>query len=333
MSEDIKNNEVKTEEKKEDINDLLPGGSPIEKPEKDAPEYNVAIEDARQAFYKKFKNGRTRSYIIMAVVMVIAVASVVCIFQNVIGFKIAGWVLIGSAIIGMLIYYIVTRNTMPKATKDYIDLVNQQTNVRNFSDTRFTDVVTDKNEKLDLTDPVADSIYKNIENIASRNVINGKFLDRTFKVADVGLYSGQGRQRRAIFVGKYTSYLNDLHFEGRYIINLKGETPVDLPEDVEDLVVLSEEDNCVIYGKENGKPFVDLGKEFVNKIKQIKIEKPLLNLNVVIWGGHTSVYASYDDVVMTLPFDKEYNKEANEKYRSDLLAVLEASALLVKKEK
>lgn len=333
MAKEKKTEELKPEEQKEDINDLLPSGTPVEKPAKDAAPYDKVIEDARLAFHKRFKNGRVRSYIMMAVVMVMAVASVIFITQKAMGFRIAGWVLIGTAVVGMLIYYIVTRNSMPNATKEYIALVNKEINAHNFRDSKFTEVTNDKDEKLDLTDPVADSIYKDLNNIASRNVINGKYEGRTFRVADVGLYSGAGKQRKACFVGKYISYFNDLHFEGRYIITSKGEVPIDLPEDIEDLSVISEEDNLVIYGKANSKPFVDLGKEFINKIKQIKIEKPLLNLNVVVWGGHTSAYCSYDDVIMTLPFDKEFTKDANEKYLDDLIHILDAFHLLVKKEK
>ena len=336
MADDIKKEEQLPEEVKkeqEDINNLLPSGKPIEKPHEGNPAYDVTIENARLAFHKKFKNGRVRSYIMMAVVMVIAVASVICIFQNQTGFKIAGWVLIGTAVVGMLVYYVLTRNSMPRATKEYIALVNKEINTHNFADPRFTEVCTDKDERLDLTDPVADSIYKNLDNIASRNVINGKFLNRSFRAADVGLYSGQGRQRKAVFVGKYVSYFNDLHFEGRYIINIKGETPVDLPDDIDDLGIVSDDNGVTIYGKAESKPAADLGKEFINKVKQVKVEKPLLNLNVVIWGGHTSIYASYDDVIMTLPFDKEFTKDANEKYLSDLLALLEACHLLMKKEK
>ena len=333
MAKEVKNEELKPEEKQEDINDLLPSGKAIEKPQKDAPEYDKVIEEARLGFHKKFRGGRRNSYIMMVVVMVFAVAAVICITQKHVAFKITGWALIGTAVVGMLIYYILTRNAMPRATKEYIALVNRELNTHNFADPRFTEVTTDKDEKLDLTDPVADAIYKGLTNIASRNVINGKFEDRTFRVADVGLYSGQGRQRKANFVGKYVSYFNDLHFEGRYILTSKGVNPVDLPEDLDDLSIVVDEGDFIIYGKAESKPYADLGKEFIEKIKRIKIEKPLLNLNIVVWGGHTSAYASYDDVIMTLPFDKEFTKDANEKYLSDLLSLLEAFHLLVKKEK
>lgn len=326
--------EVKEEETpKEDINSIFPGATPIEKPSKDAPAYDDVIEQARLDFSKVIKKNRIASYIAMAVVLLFAVGAVILIGMAQMALKITGWVLVGTALVGMLVFYIVTRNIVPHATKEYIAVVNQQMNMRNFMDGQYTEVSTDKNEKMDLADPVSDAIYSNISNIASRNVINGKFNGRTFKVADMGLYSGAGKQRTSAFVGKYVSYPNDLHFEGRYILVFKGQVPTDLPSDINDLVILHEGDDMLVYGKEGNKYESDLGKEFLKEIKKISIEKHLLNLNVVIWSGHSAAYASYDDKIMTLPYQENYDKEPNEQYANDLLRVFNSLSLLVNKEK
>lgn len=325
--------EEKVEEQQEDINNIFPGATPIEKPSKDDPAYDDVIEQARLAFSKVIKKNRIASYIAMAVVLLFAVGAVILIGMAQMALKITGWVLVGTALVGMLVFYIVTRNIVPHATKEYITVVNQQMNMRNFMDGQYTEVSTDKNEKMDLADPVSDAIYSNISNIASRNVINGKFNGRTFKVADMGLYSGAGKQRTSAFVGKYMSYPNDLHFEGRYILVFKGQVPTDLPSDINDLVILHEGDDMLVYGKEGNKYESDLGKEFLKEIKKISIEKHLLNLNVVIWSGHSAAYASYDDKIMTLPYQENYDKEPNEQYANDLLRVFNSLSLLVNKEK
>lgn len=332
-SEVIEEKEIVEETPKEDINNIFPGATPIEKPSKDDPAYDDVIEQARLAFSKVIKKNRIASYIAMAVVLVFAVGAVILLGMAQKALKITGWVLIGTAIVGMLVFYIVSRNIVPNATKEYIAVVNKQMNMRNYMDGQYTEVSTDKNEKMDLADPVSDAIYTNISNIASRNVINGKFNGRTFKVADMGLYSGAGKQRTSAFVGKYVSYPNDLHFEGRYILVFKGQVPTDLPSDINDLVVLDEGDDMLVYGKEGNKYESDLGKDFLKEIKKISIEKHLLNLNVVIWSGHSAVYASYDDKIMTLPYQENYDKEPNEQFANDLLKVFNCLALLVKKEK
>ena len=334
----MENEEVKTEQVSEnsqlDVNEMLPGASPIEKPNPDAREYDKVIEDARLAFAKKYSNGRRNSYIAMGVVLVLAVASVICITMEALALKILGWSLVGVAIVGMILFYIFTRNTLPKATKEYIAVVNEQLNMRNFSDTRYSEVTTDSTEKVELSEPVSDGIYLNLNNIASRNVINGKFDGRTFKVADMGVYTGQGRARQSCFVGKYISYTNDLHFEGRYLIVHKGTKEiVDLPNDLDGLVALVNDGDFTIYGKEGNKVAGDLSQKFIDKIKAVAVERHLLNLNVVVWSGRTTVYASYDDQIMALPYEKPFNKDPNEQYAKDLLAIFNALALLVNKEK
>lgn len=326
--------EIANEEVKDTTEQLLPSTSePVLKPNKDTPPYDEAIEKARAEFTKKFKKGRISSFIAMGVVVLLAVGSVVCMGFRKMPLTIVGWSLVGVAIVGMLVYYLVTRNILPDATKEYIKVVNDNLNMRNFMDNKFTDVTVDPKEKIELADPVSDAIYVALTNIASRNVINGHFQGRTFKVADLGLYSGQGRSRTSAFVGKYISFVNDLHFEGRYIVNVKAETPVDLPSDIEDLVVITQEDYLTIYGKEGNKPSSDLGKDFLKLLREIKLDKYLLDLNIVIWSGHTAVYASYSDEIMTLPFEKDFNKEPNENYAEDLIRLFDILNLLVKKEK
>lgn len=335
MSDELKENEVKQEAEVEtpSVDELLENKTVIEKPSAESDPYYEVIEKARLAFNKKYAASRRNSYIAMGLVLAIAIASVIFITRPEQGFKIAGWACIGTAVVGMLTYYIITRNSLPNATQDYIEVVNKNLNSRNFSDQRFADVVTDKNEKLELADAISDGIYKGLNNIASRNVIEGHFEGRSFRVGDCGLYSGAGRNRASLFVGKHISYPNELHFENRYILVMKGESAVDLPNDIDDLKPIIEEDNFIVYGKEDSKPAGDLGKDFLNAIRRVKVEKHLLNLNIVIWSGHSAVYASYDDAIMTLPFQKPYDKEINEQYADNLVDIFEALALLAKKEK
>ena len=156
--------EVKPEE---DINSLFPGAEPIEKPEPNTPPYDDVIERARLEFSKIIKKNRVISYVLMAVVLAIAVASVIFLGMKGMGWKIAGWSLIGAAVVGMLVFYIATRNNIPHATKQYIAVVNKQMNMRNFMDNQFTEVSTDTKEKIELADPISDAIYSNIIGRAS----------------------------------------------------------------------------------------------------------------------------------------------------------------------
>ena len=45
-----------------------------------------------------------------------------------------------------------------------------------------------------------------------------------------------------------------------------------------------------------------LGSEFLSMIQKPELGDKLLNLVVVVWAGRTSIYASYCDAIMVLPF-------------------------------
>ena len=149
-------------------------------------------------------------------------------------------------------------------------------------------------------------------------------------VADLGLRKMVGRKTENLFIGKYISYKNDLHFENRYIIRLKGEKEIDIPNDIDDLVVLEDNETLIIYGPEGHKYKEDLGKDFFNGLKDIKLNEELLSLSIVIWAGHSAAYLSYSDDVITLPFEKEYNKEPFDRYVSTQLNLLNALKTLLK---
>ena len=322
--------EEKAAEKEEQVNDSLPGPKLI-KPIEDERSYVNIIEDARLAFNKQYGKSRTVSYIMMAVVLVIAVGSVILTTRNDMALKITGWALIGSAVIGMLVFYIVTRNKLPELTKEYIKLINETLNGHNFTDAHIKNASTDEKEKMELAEFACDGIYKELAQIASRNVIRGKYEGHSFVVSDVGLYNnGTGKNRTSSFVGKYISMQNTLHFEGHYIVTIQGDSPVDLPSDIEGLEVLLQDGNLTIFGPKGGNFEKVLGKKVLPVIKKLTINDTLMNVNFVFWAGHSSAYLSYCDDIMTLPFQKPFTGKDNDIYRSDLYTSLEALELLNK---
>ncbi len=322
VSEDAPALENETEQK-ENQEDLLSQKTLIEKLEDERP-YEEIIETARLDFIKKYNKSRRLSYIMMGIVMAVAIASVIFITQEAMGFKIAGWCLIGSAVVGMLVFYIITKNRTPDMTKEYIKLVNKVFNSHNFIDSNTADVYTDEKEKFDLADLIVEGAYTNLGNIASRNLVHGKYNGQSFVVGDLGLYdNGQGRKRLSLFVGKYLTTTNSLHFEDHFIVTIKNkDKPVDLPNNVENMVALVDEDNFVICGPKDADVKKIFGNKFLSEIKKISLDENLLNANFVFWAGHSSAYLSYSDEIMTLPFQSVFTGKANNKFRQDLYDVL-----------
>lgn len=283
--------------------------------------YAEKIEAERLALYDAFKKSKRLSNIMMSVVLVIAIGSIFLVtYKEIPALQVVGWVLIGLAVVGMIVFYVLTHNKFPNKTKEYIKFITYALNQRNFDDTRFQEVHYNPKEKFEIADILSDGLYKEISQMSSRNVVRGKYDGHNFICADVALYEERNkRQRSPLFVGKYITLSNDLHFEGKVVLVSKNaEKAIDLPNALEDANILEDKDNFTIYGPEGTKVNELLGRDFAHRIKQIQIKEGLLNLSVVVWAGHTAVYASYTDDVMALPFNNAFPKEANEQFRGNL---------------
>lgn len=284
----------------------------IEKETSDKP-FNEIIEEKRLELFEYYKKSKKLSNIIMLVTVLLVIGCFILIVQPQMVCQIIGYVLAALVIVGMLVYYFLTKNKFPKSTKEYIKLVTTTLNSYNYRATEFSDVTCDHDEKLELAEIIADDIYQGVNQISSRNVIHGKYLNHSFTVADAALYSGTGKTRKTDFVGKYISTGNDLEFSGKIILVSKlEEKSVDLPTNLEGLELVKEEGMFSIYCtpelKNTWEPI--LGKKFVKAISEIEINQTLLNLNVVVWAGHTALYLSYCDEIIALPFEKPYDGSA-----------------------
>ncbi|MCR4879636.1 MAG: hypothetical protein K5906_01600 [Bacilli bacterium] len=290
------------------------------------------IELKRRNLLAIFNKTKMVSRILMTVVVIAVIAAIILIFNDIMALKIVGYSIAGVVLMAMLVYYITTKDKFPKTSKAYISEVTDLINGYDFADERFSDLKVYPNKKLSKTDLEVDRVYKNSSDIGSRNFITGKFDGHNFEVSENVLYSisaEKKNQRTVAFLGKYLSLENNKKFEGRYIFNLKGnpEKLVDQPNDIDDLKVILEEDNLVVYSS-NDKEIKDVfGTKFLSKLKEIKCDARLLNFIIVVWAGHTAAYLSYDDSVTVLPFEHEFNREAQDKYREDLIAALELATM------
>ena len=320
--------EVSSEEEKKDP---LDQSHLIERETSDSRPYEEVIEEARQNINKSYSKQRRTSNIVMLAVVLGLVGGFILILQKGIAFTIAGYSLIGCLVVFMVVFYFVNKNKLPNKIRDYILLVTNALNGHVFADGAYQEVKSDPNDRAELSELLAEGVYEGATNITSRNVVEGMFAGRHFQVSDVALRKGYKRQMENIFIGKHLSYPNNLHFEGRYVIlsRREGEEAVDIPNAVNDLTILSEENGFIIYGPKDAKINKDTNTKFVSLIKEIKVEKDLLNFALVIWAGHSAAYLSYSDAIIALPFEKPFNKEPFEQYTSQQLQLLNALKTLL----
>lgn len=290
------------------------------------------VESAREALKKKHKTNKLMSNIVTLVVVALVVLAFFLMSQKdneilvYIGYGVAG-----ATLVAMVIYYFFNRNRFPNATREYINFINVQFNGYVYENKSFEQLSMEPHDKLDTGEISADRLYKDVLRIGSRNVTRGIFLKTPFMVSDVAAYvRADKKKEEPCFVGKYVTLENALSFEGRIIINIKGKDKLDLPTDIEDLEMVFEAGEVVIYATHGVDYKEVLGDKFLSKIKKFVVEKYLLNLNFVIWGGHTAIYMSYSDELMMVPFENEFDAAPITQYRDDQIALLKIGKILSK---
>ena len=307
--------------------ELLEEKQVAEEPAEEAKTYDVLIEDARQDLYKAYAKSRRISNILMFAVVIAICGIMFMIIQNNQALKIVGYSLAGALVVGMIVYYVLTRKNLPNKVQKYVPYVMKTLNDKMFTMPGFSNISNNPEEKLQMDDLIGDGVYVEANNINSRNVVRGEYNGHHFLYAEAALTRPAQKKQQVppLFVGRYISVPNQMKFDGHFIFNFRNpKQPLDIPNAVNDLKVLEEKEDFVVYGPENANYHDVIDNKVISEFKKLKIEDHLLNVNVVFWGGHTAVYLSYDDPILSVPFDKPFDKNGFEVSLDDLVICMKA---------
>ena len=308
--------------------EILEKEEEIEKqPIEETKSYDKVIEDARLDLFNSYSKSRRISNILMFAVVAAICGIMFMIISNNDVLRIIGYCLAGALILGMILYYALTRKNLPNKVKTYVPLVTKALNDKMFADSKFAGIETNEEEKLAMDDLVGDGVYVEANGINSRNVVRGTFKEHHFLYAEAALMRPSTRKQQVppLFVGRYISVPNQMKFDGRIILVFKNpKQPLDLPNAISDLVALEDKEDFSVYGPEGTNYRSLIGNNVIDRLQKLQIEGHLLNVNVVFWGGHTAAYLSYDDAILSVPFDKPFDKDGFEKSLNDLLICFNA---------
>ena len=309
MSEEKQTQEVEEKVENEEVKDVSTEKINVIKVEKNDDVQSLVdnVDGQRQLLLKSYKKTNLINNILLVVVAAIFIGSFILITRGQWG-QIVGWVMIGVTLAGLVTYFLLTRKRYPNLSRQYFKVFWESTNNYLFSGAVFEDCTIDLDERYELSDIISQRVYKDVVSVASRNIVRGKYNGQDFTFGELGIYRpGQRKNSRdVVFVGRHLSIDSKLHFDGRYIINIrKAEEPVDLPTEIEDLVPLFEDGLLTVYGEEGANYEKDLGKNLINAIQGLACNAPLLNVNFVFWNKKTFCYLSYDDSIVAIPFEKQ----------------------------
>ena len=318
-NEELPNEEVQEETQEETA-------IKIAKPAADGKPYYEVVEEERQKIIAEQKKSSRLSTISIICVLALSITGIFLLQVN----PIISYVLMGVALVTLITFSIIIRRVARPDIQGYIVKASTAVNEFTFADNRFTDVTYDPSDKLLLEDVSSDGAFLDLVRTASRNLCEGFYNGRSFKVCEAAFFkTPQGKKQVPVFIGKYLSATNNLHFEGRIILVSKGGQDADIPDGLGDLLQVENDGKYFAYAPSENS-YKELNKKFIKAIKAIEVKNHLMNLTVIIWAGRTVVYASYDDATITLPFYDKYQEDTAVQYRENLVQILEAIQLINK---
>lgn len=291
--------------------------------------FDKVIEQKRQVLFSEYTKSRKVSNILTFVVIAIAIGGMYLVTSLVTWMVALGWALLILGLIGMILFYFFNKRKFENHTKEYIALVSDILTNATFASKDF-DSIEVTEEKFEISSFENNGAYKDTVKVASRNVVKGKYRDFDFVFGDAALFRKGEKKNQSVvsFVGKYLKCENKLLTKNNFLIQIEGDKPVDIPNDIENKDLLLEEGKIKIYGIKGTNINEVLGAKFLSAIKKIPVNGHLLNCAISISEKSTSVFISYDDDVVAIPFDKPFNFEAFNGFVNDLEVIFKAVTTL-----
>lgn len=295
-----------------------------EKEKKELPE----LEAMRTTFAKMYRKFRTISYISTATVIIVIIVSYLWLFPiN----QWAGLVPIILILIASLVYSRFTRNKLTENVRKYMADYNGYVSNFALSETEVTNYVFDfaaSMEKEVFTDA---RLLKDIINTNSRNLVTYDLGRWNVEIADYVAYRRDGKQAKAVFLGKLVAGTTTEAIDGRVVIYIKPREESyqgsNGPDDVEDLELLVDTAEYRLYAS-NKELKKAVSTKALNALLKVRPDKELADVSVSLYQNKFAVALTYSDALMVVPYKEEVPVHAIKKYQEHLTNLNKFIALL-----
>lgn len=286
------------------------------------------LEVMRKDFSKMYKKFRIFSYVSTAIVItVIVVSYIVLLPLN----QWAGVVPIIIVLVASLVYSRWARGRLTNNVRKY--MADYNTFVNNFalSESNVNNIVSDFAGELDKAAFTDAKLLKDIINTNSRNLVTYDLARWNVQIADYAAYRKDGKQARAVFLGKLVVGTTEKEIDGRVLVYIKptaekydGGTG---PDDVEDLELIEDTPLYKVYAS-NKELVKEISKEAFDALLKLRPDNELADISLVLYKNKFTVTLTYSDALMVVPYKEPVPEFAINKYKEHITALNYFIALL-----
>jgi len=282
------------------------------------------IEDNRFVFWKSYKLHNTLKMVVMMICLAAIVVAFI-VFPKVLssnpslqtGLTITVAV---AALGGTYGYSVFVRRKFEKKMKVYFDLYFNSVNEYVFGDKVFTDAELQVPGKITLDEFNECKLYKDVIESGSRGLTTFKCKGIEASIVDCAGNIKAEKRVKPIFVGKMVRSKAAYEGEKPVFVYLKGNERALPPTGIDEVKNVLENDKMLVRSDNKDWKKV-LNGNVMKAIEGVKVGNILVDVAFAIYGGKVYIMMGYDDPLMVLPLQTEFNSKPTEVYKKDMAAI------------
>ena len=284
------------------------------------------VEDTRQVFWKSYKMHNTFKLIVMMVCLSAIIVAFIVLPSLIKNSSLQLGLTITIAIIalgGTYGYSLFVRKKFEKRMKDYFELYFNCCNEYVYGEKPFSNAELQKPGKISLDEFNESGLYKDVIEAGSRGLTTFKYNDLEMSIVDCAGNVKAEKRMKPVFVGKMLRATAKYDGEYPVYVYLKGNDRALPPTNMEGVEAVLDNERMVVYSNYKDWSKV-LSGPVMKAIEAIKTDKILVDVAFSISKGKVFVMLGYDDPLMVLPLQQEFDYKPTEIYKENMAVVCKA---------
>lgn len=284
--------------------------------------YLENIEEERAKFLKVYKTQNAFKWVV-SLVCIAAVIFGCIVVPNLIGGTngtIAMVVILVVALAATILYSVLTRKSIRKKMEAYFNLYYENMNKFVFEG-EATEINSQFPGKIQNEAFLDNGLYKDVIEVGSRGLTEIKYHDIDIAVVDAAAQVRQDKRIVPVYVGKYLYAASNYAYDDPTFVYFKGDKRSLPPTNLDGVNEVLKENRYTVYS--NNKDWKKVINANVKKIfEEIKMNKEFVDLSISLQKGRVFVCMGYDDPLMVLPLQNQFNPKPTELYKTDVKNIL-----------
>ena len=328
--EDVKEvvEEVPTEEKEENIEEKpVKTEEKVEEPTVYPHKALAAIEERRQAFWKRTRSHYALKLVIMVLCFVLIIAAWIITAKVVpagdeykalktglpLGVAIA-------SLLGSYLFATFMRRKDGSLMREFFGFYFESVNEYVFGDKNYSEVALQNPGKINLEEFNETGLYKDVIETGSRGLTTFKYKDLDLSIVDCAGNVKAEKRMKPVFVGKMVRCTAKYKGDTPIIVYFKGNERSLPPTNLEGIHCVLETEQMNVYTENQDWKKV-LNGPVMKALEAIKVNDLLVDVAISIKEEKLFVMMGYDDPLMVLPYATEFKSKPTEAYKKDMVKI------------